>query len=114
MKIHLNFYSKFILRIVMVSGRSVTGLKSAISFLISQGTNDHTPRKGKNLKIGKQLLNYTRYSRIFIKYDLFCKKYQVLDTNLSRKKPQKVHFSKLPLVSLKTAGYGQPTYKQIY
>ena len=29
---------------------SVTGLKSAIYFLNSHGTNNQTPRKGKNLK----------------------------------------------------------------
>ena len=34
----------------MVSGRSVTGLKSAISFLVSHGINDLTPRKGKSKK----------------------------------------------------------------
>ena len=37
----------------MVSGRSVTGLKSAIYFLNSHGTNDQTARRGKNLKKGK-------------------------------------------------------------
>ena len=38
----------------MVSKRSVTGLKSAIYFLISDGTNNPTPRKGKNFKKGKR------------------------------------------------------------
>jgi hypothetical protein len=38
----------------MVSGRSGTGLKSASSFLNSQGTNDQTPRKGKKFKKGKR------------------------------------------------------------
>ena len=37
----------------MVSGRSVTGLKSAIYFLNSHGTNDQTARGSKNLKKGK-------------------------------------------------------------
>ena len=37
----------------MVSGRSVTGLKSAIYYLISHGTNGQTSRGGKNLKKGK-------------------------------------------------------------
>ena len=38
----------------MVSERSVTGLKSAIYFLNSHGTNNQTPRKGKNFKKGKR------------------------------------------------------------
>ena len=37
----------------MVFERSVTGLKSAINFLISDGTSYETPRKGKNFKKGK-------------------------------------------------------------
>ena len=37
----------------MVSGRSVNGLKSAIYFLNSHGTNDQTARGGKNIKKGK-------------------------------------------------------------
>mgnify|MGYP001815049557 CR=1 FL=1 len=37
----------------MVSGSSVTGLKSTISFFNSHGTNDQTARGGKNLKKGK-------------------------------------------------------------
>ena len=37
----------------MVSGRSVTELKSVIFFLNSHGTNDQTSRGGKNLKKGK-------------------------------------------------------------
>ena len=38
----------------MVSERSVTGLKGAIYFLISDGTSNQTPRRGKNLKKGKR------------------------------------------------------------
>ena len=38
----------------MVSERSVTGLKSVIYFLNSHGTNNQTPRKGKNFKKGKR------------------------------------------------------------
>ena len=37
----------------MVSERSVTGLKSAIYFLISKGTSNQTPRSGKNFKKDK-------------------------------------------------------------
>ena len=47
MKIHLNDE-------VMVSERSVTGLKSVIYFFNSHGTNNQTPRKGKNFKEGKR------------------------------------------------------------
>ena len=38
----------------MVSERSVTGLKSAIYFLISDGTSNQTPRRGKDLKKRKR------------------------------------------------------------
>ena len=37
----------------MVSKRSMTGLKGAIYFLISDGMSNQTPRRGKNLKKGK-------------------------------------------------------------
>ena len=37
----------------MVSKRSITVIKSAIYFLNSHGTNNQTPKKGKNLKKGK-------------------------------------------------------------
>ena len=58
----------------MVSGRSVTGLKSAIYFLNSHGTNDQTARGGKNFKKGKHTdrdmasgLNY-----MFLFFSNFC------------------------------------------
>ena len=38
----------------MVSERSVTKLKSAIYFLISDGTSNQIPRRGKNFKKGKR------------------------------------------------------------
>ena len=54
MKIHLNFDATLILRKFMVSEMSVIGLKSAINFFNSHGTNDLTSMGGINLKKGKR------------------------------------------------------------
>ena len=75
MKIHLNFDATLILRIVMVSERSVTELKSAIYFLNSHGTSNQTPRKGNNLKKGKHkdrdMVSGLNFTFLFFEFLLF-------------------------------------------